>query len=148
MNEAILLLAWVAIIGGFNLWDYFVTHKGGKPNYLIYFLVRGAAAILHATACLMVLEDQYYDYGSLSAWQLLAIWFPYLGFQVCSFWIIYELVRNWWTDKPALYFDTVEHDSGGIDKLFSKLGHTFHTFAKVLALAVAVLCVFLIYNRH
>jgi len=148
MTITILLLGWIAVILGFNLWDYFVTKDGGKPNYIIYFLTRGAAAIVHGIICLIILEDRYTDYGSLSGWQLLALWFPYVGFQVCSFWIVYELVRNYWTDQPALYFDTVERDSGTIDKIFAKLGHTFHAFAKIITLALAVLCAVLIYLRH
>jgi len=148
MTIALLLLAWVDIIGGFNLWDYFVTKDGGKPNYLIYFIARGMASIAHSTVCFIVLEDQHYDYGSLSAWQLLALWSPYLGFQVTSFWIIYEIVRNYWTGEALLYYDHKEKDSGLIDRVFAWAGSGFHVIAKLLALVVSVLCVILIYNRH
>ena len=148
MTIALLLLLWLVIIAGFNYWDYKVTKDGGKPNYLIYFLARGMAAILHGTLCLMLLEDRYTDYGSLSAWQLLALWFPYLGFQVTSFWIQYEITRNIWSNEAWLYYDHQEGDSGWIDRLFKWAGPEFHAIAKLAALVTAVLCVILIYTRH
>jgi len=148
MTIALLLLLWLAVIAGFNYWDYKVTRHGGKPNYLIYFIVRGMASILHSALCLILLEDQYTDYGSLSAWQLFVLWSPYLGFQVTSFWIQYEVTRNWWTNEALLYYDQSEGDSGIVDRFFKWAGPTFHAVAKVMALAVAVLSAWLIYVRH
>lgn len=148
MTIFILLISWVAVIGGFNLWDYFVTKDGGKPNYLIYFLARGAVAILHGTVCLMLLEDQYYDYSSLSGWQLFTLWLPYIGLQVTSFWLIYPEIRNVWANKYFLYYDQKEGDSGMVDRFFKWAGKDFHALAKTLALAVCVICIVLIYTRH
>lgn len=148
MTIAILLFAWIVIILLFNYIDYRVTKDGGKPDYVKYFIIRAMAAIVHGAVSFILVEDEHYNYSLLTAWQLLLVWAPWLGFQVLSFWLCYELVRNWWTEKPFLYFDTVEHDSGTIDRIFAKLGHTFHAFAKIIALAVAVLCVALLYWRH
>lgn len=97
---------------------------------------------------LIFLEDAYTNYGSLSAWQLLALWAPYLGYQMTTFWIQYEIVRNEWSGEAWLYYDHQEKDSGIIDRFFAWAGPTFHAMAKLFALAVAVLCVILIYARH
>lgn len=148
---AIILSIWIPIIGGFNIWDYFVTRHGGKPPYVVYWIVKGMAAIIHGAVCLIFLEDQYYDYGSLSFWQLVTVWAPYLGYQALSFWVVYELVRNWWTGKYKiswLYYDTEEKDSGWIDRVFAWLGPVFHAFAKVMALAIVIFCIILICTRH
>jgi len=143
-----LLSLWIVIILIFNYADWKITKNGGKPDYLLYFLFRGGAAIIHGTLCLIAFEDRYYTYGNLSSWQLLLIWLPYLIYQVTSFWIVYELVRNFWSQQPLLYFDTVEHDSGVVDKIFAKLGHSFHAYAKVIALVVCVISVLVIAYRH
>jgi hypothetical protein len=148
MTALILLLLWHPIIYGFNLWDRKVTKHGGKPNYLIYFLARGAAAIVHGAFMLIFLEDAYTNYGSLSAWQLLVLWFPYLAFQICTFWIQYEITRNIWTNEAWLYYDHQEKDSGIIDRFFARTGPTFHAIAKVMALAVAVFAAYIIWTRH
>lgn len=148
MTILLLLLLWHLIIIGFNYWDRNITNNGGKPNYLIYFLVRGAAAILHGSLMLIVLEDRYTNYGSLSSWQLLALWAPYLGYQVTTFWLQYEIVRNHWSGEAWLYYDHQERDSGIIDRFFAFAGPTFHTMAKLFALAITVLCVILIVSRH
>lgn len=149
MTILFLLILWCPLaIGAFNYWDYKVTKDGGKPSYLIYFLVRAGAAILHGSLMLIVLEDDHTNYGDLSAWQLLALWAPYLSFQVTTFWIQYEITRNIWTNQAWLYYDQYEKDSGIIDRFFAWTGPTFHAMAKLFALAVAVLCVILIYSRH
>lgn len=148
MITLLLLLSWHLIILGFNIWDRKVTKNGGKPNYVIYFLVRGGAAILHGALMLIVLEDRYTDYGDLSGWQLLALWTPYLGYQVTTFWIQYEMVRNHWSNEALLYYDHQEKDSGIIDRFFAWAGPEMHAVFKLLALVLAVLCVILIYGRH
>lgn len=147
MNILVLLL-WHPIILGFNIWDKKVTKSGGKPNYLIYFLIRGGAAIVHGGLMLIVFEDAYTNYGMLSAWQLLALWFPYLTFQVCTFWIQYEICRNVWSNEAILYYDRIEKDSEIVDRFFAWTGPGFHAIAKVMALILAVLSAWLIYTRH
>lgn len=147
MKIAVLLL-WHLVILVFNIWDRKITKNGGKPSYLIYFLTRGFAAIVHGGLMLIVFEDAYTNYGELSGWQLLALWFPYLTFQVTTFWIQYELCRNHWSGEALLYYDTLEKDSGIVDRFFAWTGPTFHALAKVMALAVAVLSAWLIWVRH
>jgi len=146
--KILILLLWHPIILGFNIWDKKITKNGGKPDYWKYRITRGMAAILHGALMLIVFEDAYTNYGELSAWQLLALWFPYLTFQVCTFWIQYEICRNVWSGEAWLYYDTVEKDSGPVDRFFAWTGATFHAIAKVMALAVAVLSAWLIYTRH
>lgn len=147
MKIAVLLL-WHLVILGFNIWDRKVTKNGGKPSYLQYFLIRGFAAIVHGGLMLIVFEDAYTNYGSLSGWQLLALWFPYLTFQVTTFWIQYELVRNHWSGEAFLYYDTVEKDSGIVDRFFAWTGPTYHALAKLIAFVICILCVIVIYTRH
>ncbi len=148
MTIALLLLLWLVIIIIFNYIDWAVTHDGGKPDYGKYFVMRGAAAILHGVLLLIVNEDAYTNYGSLSAWQLLILWLPYLGFQVCSFWILYELIRNKWTGRDWLYYDSEEKDSGFVDRFFAWAGPTYHGLAKIISLIICLLCIFLIWTRH
>lgn len=146
--KILILLLWHLVILGFNIWDRKVTKNGGKPNYLIYFLARVAAAIVHGAIMLMVFEDAYTNYGSLSVGQLFALWFPYLTFQVTTLWIQYEMVRNHWSNEALLYYDQSERDSGIVDRFFAWTGPTIHAIAKVLALGLAVLSAILIYTRH
>lgn len=140
-----LLLTWLLFILGHNYVDYRITRNGGKPNYLIYFLARAMASIIWASFLV-----QPVPYGPFwqESWRLLVEWLPYLLFTTTSFWIVYEIVRNIWTKKPLLYFDYKERDSGWIDRLFSSLGIGYHLTAKLLALAVCVLSVIVIYHRH
>lgn len=142
------LLLWHPIILGFNIWDRKITKNGGKPSYLVYFLTRGGAAIVHGGLMLIAFEDAHTNYGSLSIGQLFALWFPYITFQVFTFWIQYELVRNHWSGEALLYYDQSERDSGIVDRVFAWTGPTFHAIAKVMALFFAGLSVWLIYERH
>ena len=146
--KILVLLLWHPIILLFNVWDKKITKNGGKPNYIVYFLVRGMAAVLHGGFMLIVFEDAYTDYGSLTAWQLLILWFPYLTFQVCTFWIQYEICRNVWSNEALLYYDNSEKDSGVIDRFFAWTGPAFHVAAKIMALVFAFLSAWLIYTRH
>ena len=123
------LLLWLLPIFG----NVYLDRTGRKPNYLIMFILRGMAAILHG---ILFNPHNLYDY------------LPIFLFQITSFWLLFEIFLNVIRHKPLLYFDNVEHDSGWIDKIFSKLGYTFHAFAKVLALAVCVFSIIVILNRH
>jgi hypothetical protein len=146
--KILILLLWHLVILGFNIWDRRVTKNGGKPSYLVYFLTRGIAAIVHGGVMLIAFEDAYTNYGQLSAWQLLILWVPYLIFQVCTFWVQYEICRNAWSNEALLYYDQFEKDSGIIDRFFAWTGPTAHAFAKVAALALSVLSAYLIWTRH
>lgn len=150
MTKFILILIWLPfVILGFNYIDWRITRFGGKPNYLLYFIWRGGAAILHGILCLIFLEDKYVDYGTLSWWRLLFVWAPYVIFQVNSFWIVYELVRNIWTKAPyLLYYDTVEKDSGVVDRFFAWTGPTVHAYCKLLSLILVIISIIVIWTRH
>lgn len=146
--KILVLLLWHPIILLFNLWDKKVTRSGGKPDYWKYLIVRGMAAVVHGAFMLMVFEDAYTNYGTLKATELLVMWAPYLVFQVCTFWIQYELCRNHWSGEALLYYDAVEKDSGWVDRFFAWTGATFHAMMKLFALVLAVLAAWLIWVRH
>lgn len=143
-----ILSIWILFIFGFVLWDRHLTKDGGKPDYLQYFIVRGAAAIGHGVLFFMLYVDDLVNYSRLNAWQLLVIWLPLLSYQVTSFWILYEIGRNSWTKKPLLYYDHKEGDSGIIDRFFKWAGNAAHVFAKAAALTVCVLSVILLYHNY
>lgn len=147
MMILLLILLWIAIILGFNIWDKKVTERGGKPEYLLYFTVRGFAAIVHGILMLMAVQDAKTYYSTLTGWELFVVWSPYLCFQVTSFWVIYESIRNLWTHHQVFYYDNVEKDSGYIDRFFAWAGWQFHLICKILALILCIFSVIVIYQR-
>jgi len=122
------LLLWLIPIAA-NVW---ADANGRKPIYLVMFILRGMAAILHG-----VLFDPH----------TLQDYFPVFIFQVTSFWLLFEIALNIVRKKPILYYDTTEHDSGWIDKFFSLTGREFHFFCKLLALIILVFSIIIIYSR-
>jgi len=136
------MIYWLLFIPTFNLVDWKITHKGGKPNYKRYNLTKTAFAI--GCACFMM------DFTNWST--ILFSGIVVAIFELTSFWIIYELIRNLWSRRPLtwrelLYFDQVEHDSGGIDLFFSKHSWNFHAYCKLAALVLCVLSIIVIYQR-
>jgi hypothetical protein len=122
------MIYWIAFILLFNLVDYFVTRRGGKPNYTKYNTIKTIAAL----GCFALI-------GNFDSWGRFFISGIVIAiFEATSFWILYELVRNIWTKQPLLYFDQFERDSGGTDRFFAD-NPDLHTPAKIAAL---VLCIF------
>ncbi len=80
--------------------QYRSIKAGNKPSYLVLFIIRGMVSIFHG----ILLDVQYgtYQYPIL------------LGFQICSFWIIFDLFINFLRKEPILYKG---NNSGYIDKL-------------------------------
>lgn len=138
------LLTWFVVIIAFIIIDRKITKGGGKPNYIQYFIGRGFAAILHGA---WILPTGPIPAWEMTAWELLISWLPYLLFQVCSFWIVYEIGRNIWTKKPLLYYDQKENDSGIIDRFFAWTGPVFHAIVKVAALVIMILSIITIYTN-
>ena len=144
----LLIVLWItAFIPGFNYYDYRTTRNGGKPEYILYFIIKGFLAIIHGTFMLMANQDSKTDYSFLSAWELTVVAAPYFLFQITSFWVIYELIRNGWTRKQWDYYDHKEKDSGYIDMFFAWAGRPFHLFAKLCAIVVCILSIIVIYKR-
>jgi hypothetical protein len=125
---AFFLLLWLIPIAANVLAD----RNGRKPNYLVMFILRGMAAILHGV---LFEPDNFGEY------------FPVLVFQVTSFWLIFEATLNYLREKPLLYYDTVEKDSGYIDRFFAWAGNPAHTIAKVCTLILCILSIIVIYAR-
>lgn len=122
------LFLWLIPIG-VNVW---VDRKGRKPNYLMMFMLRGMASIVHAVLFDPTVPMDY---------------FLILIFQVTSFWILFDLLLNALRGRPALYYDTKEGDSGWIEKIFARLGPTAYAAAKVGALTACILAIQTIYDR-
>jgi hypothetical protein len=123
-----LLLLWLIPIG-INIW---VDRNGDKPNYLMVFVLRAIASIVH-----MVFFDVRNGLDII----------PLFIFQITSFWILFEIGLNLVRDRPFLYFDRTENDSGWIDEIFDFLGTTAHAVAKAAALTACVLAIIAIYER-
>lgn len=132
MLKILLLLTWFIPIF-INAW---MDRKGAKRDYVVVFIFRGIAAILHAV--LVQVTGSYYD---------VADYLPLFIFQVTSFWIFFELILNYLRDNPAFYYDRREKDSGWIDRFFTWAGPGWHLVAKAMCFIVMVLSVIVIYHQ-
>jgi len=127
--------------------NVYVDREGHKPNYMIVFIIRGMAAILHG-----IILDVCCDYFPENLWQfsvleLIGIYAPIFLFQATSFWIFFELALNSILRREPFYFDRKERDSGWIDKIFDSLGTGAHLTAKVCAFIVMILSIITIYSH-
>lgn len=133
------MIPWLIFIPFFNLVDWKITHKGGKPNYKRYNLTKAVFGI----GCFFLVAN-------FDSWQRFLISGLVMAiFELTSFWLIYELIRNLWSRRPLtwrelLYFDFTENDSGFWDNFFAKYGWNFHAFCKLLALIICIISAFLI----
>jgi len=123
------LLLWLLPIVG----NVYLDRTGRKPNYLIMFILRGMAAILHG---ILFNPHNLYDY------------LPIFIFQITSFWIVFEISLNLVRGKHWLYYDHSEGDSGIIDRFFMWAGEKAHGIVKILCFIVMVLSIIVIYNRN
>ena len=129
MTIALKLLLWLIPIG----LNVYADKDGRKPNYLLMFVLRGIAAILH---------------GVLFNPQDMADYWPVFLFQVTSFWILFEIALNLVRGREVFYYDRKEKDSGWIDKLFAWAGPFWHIIAKIVATILMVWSIILIYQRN
>lgn len=124
----------------FNAW---YDRKGRKPFYLVVNIFRGMAAILHGSLFIHHYENYWYD------------WWPVLLYQFTSFWIVFDLLINWFQkrkDYPwpkwVFYFDQRERDSGWTDKFFAWAGKRAYIATKIVALVLCIIAIILIYDRN
>lgn len=129
MTIAFKLLLWLIPIG----LNVYADKDGRKPNYLMMFVLRGMAAILH---------------GVLFNPQNMGDYWPVLLFQVTSFWLIFEIALNIVRGREVFYYDTKEKDSGWLDRLFAWAGPFWHFFAKLVTFALLIWSIILIYKRN
>lgn len=91
--------------------------RGWKPIYIMLFLIRGIVAIAHGA-----LLDEFIGLshwaGYFPGWQ----WVYVLVFQVCSFWIFFDLLlnlfrgKNWYyTGKESGWLDEIKDKDGRFD---------------------------------
>jgi hypothetical protein len=120
------LFLWSIPIIANILWDRY----GRKPHYLVMFLLRGVGAILHA---------KLFNPTEVNEWIVILI------FQVTSYWLFFEAGLNFVQHRALLYYDTVERDSGWIDKFFAWTGYKAHAFAKGFAFGAMVFSIIKIY---
>lgn len=119
-----LLLIWLIPI----LINILVDTRGIKPHYFQTFIARGFAAVLHGGLIMDITEWNGYA---------LVVFI----FQLTSYWILFEVGLNLWRGKPLLYYDTVEKDSGWIDRFFAWAGKKAHVYAKVLCFIIMILSI-------
>lgn len=129
MITTLLLLLWLIPIAV----NIYIDKDGKKPNYLMVFVVRGMAAILHG---ILFNPQNWNDY------------FPVFIFQITSFWLLFEIGLNLLRGREVFYYDRKEHDSGWIDKIFDKLGNGAHLAAKVGCFVLMILSIIVIYAKH
>lgn len=129
MTIAFKLLLWLIPIG----LNVYADKDGRKPNYLLMFVLRGIAAILH---------------GVLFNPQNMGDYWPVLLFQVTSFWLIFEIALNIVRGREIFYYDMKEKDSGWLDRFFALTGPFWHFFAKLVTFALLIWSIILIYKRN
>lgn len=128
MKTTFFLLVWLIPIWVNVEWD----KDGRKPVYAQMFILRGMAAFSH-----WLLFVRSPDQMPLLAWLLV--------FEVTSFWLVFEIWLNLRRGNALLYYDTVEKDSGYIDRFFAWAGQGWHFVAKVSALALMIYCIIRVY---
>lgn len=113
-----------------NAW---FDRKGPKRFYLVVNILRAISMIVHAS---LVMQAQggylVFDYNALRNYAI-------FGFYLTSYWLVFEIVLNFLRNKPLLYYDRKEGDSGYIDRFFTKYPK-LHLPAKILALIIALIC--------
>lgn len=122
------LLLWLIPIG----LNIYADKDGRKPDYLMMFILRGLAAIIHAVSFDPRVGQDY---------------FIIFIFQITSYWILFDLGLNIVRGREILYYDRKERDSGWIERFFDSMGPVFYLVAKVLALIACVLAIIAIYYR-
>lgn len=127
------LLLWLIPIS-VNIW---IDRKGRKPDYLVVGILRGIISILYLGGVWSV-QGGYHlieDVVNLT---------PLIMFMVTSWWLFFEVGLNLVRGKNLLYFDTVEKDSGWIDRFFAKY-QKLHTPTKLFALLIMLISIYTIY---
>ncbi len=124
------LILWLLAIGA----NIIADKDGRKPNYILMFILRAIAAILHGA--LFITESNSYW------WQ----WWPVLLYQVTSFWLFFELGLNLIQHRPPLYYDHKEGDSGWIDRFFKWAGYSAHLAAKIICFLFLIFSIWKIYQ--
>jgi hypothetical protein len=111
------MLIWIIYILSEAYVQYRYIKAGNKPFYLILFIIRGMASIFHG----ILLNVQYgtYQYPIL------------LGFQICSFWIVFDIFLNSLRKESFLYKGKT---SGWLDKL----PYSIYIPLKVVVLIAAI----------
>lgn len=95
---------------------------GNKPLYIVLFIIRGIASIIHG----ITLNVQY------GTWQYPIL----LGFQICSFYTIFDFVLN------ALRLDPLGYrgkESGWLDKLNDTQWYSLKVICLILSIIFYIL---------
>jgi hypothetical protein len=96
-----IFLWFLYILGEAFIQGYFFRKdESFRPDYRILWIARGWASILHGIA-LQVPDWEYYGYA--------------VGFQLCSFWILFDLILNLRRGKKWHYIGG--SDSSKFDQL-------------------------------
>jgi len=109
------MLFWLVYILSEALIQNRYIKKGNRPIYILLFIIRGIFALLQGAFILDVQNDPWWE------WPVL------LGWQVCSFWVIFDLILNALRNKD---WDYKGENSGWLDTLPYKWWYT----GKILAI--------------
>ena len=122
------LFVWIFFIVVHAVVDYReIEYHNSKPNYLVSFIIRGIAAILHGIMMDVTKPEE---------------WWPILIFQVTSFWVLFSPILNLLRGKPFLYLG---EDSGWIDRFFINR-KSFYLSVYILVSIICTLSTILIYE--
>ena len=111
------MIFWLVYILTEALIQYKLIEEGYKPNYLTLFFIRGVFSLFHAFPILYV--SSLHEYITL------------LIFQICTFWVLFDLILNKLRGKPWSYKG---ENSGWLDKI----DYTIYYKLKSLALFGAI----------
>jgi hypothetical protein len=114
------MIFWLLYIIG-EAWgqNKFLLSKGKKPFYLLLFLFRGFVSIVFGALILDVQQD-------------LIETVIMLGWQICSFYVLFDFILNKFRGKPWNYKGK---NSGWLDKL----PYTYWYILKVICIFGAIL---------
>jgi hypothetical protein len=125
-----ILLLWFLYIFGeaYGQSIFFKKDESFKPDYRILWIIRGIFSILHGI--LLQIKVEFYELEPLYM----------IGFQMCSFWILFDLILNELRGKPWHYiggsdsskFDRIAPIPYWILKAFALIGvvlfyHLYHS---------------------
>ena len=118
------------IVPTLNAW---FDRKGPKRFYLVVNLLRAISMIVHA-GLFMDVEGGYFVFDHVALRN-----YAIFGFYLTSYWLVFEIVLNFLRNKPLLYYDRKEGDSGIFDRFFAKYPK-LHLSAKIISLIIALIC--------
>jgi hypothetical protein len=122
------LLIWLLFPTANAVLDWYIIERDKKPiDHLVEFIFRGFAVILYGA---LVFDAQAGTHG-----------FAVIAYEVCSFYIVFELVLNELRGKPWNYLG----NTAMLDKILSRRRWLYYAL-KTISIAGAVLAAVYLIN--